>query len=84
MTGDKNFISVEDPVKRTWQRQNEWRDEEVQEWEVENQGQSQHQKDLTMGESNPEVTEGKRLLSLNHIGLDQAQSPYEKSGNIRS
>ena len=41
-------------------------------------------KDLTMGESDPEVMEGKRLLSLNHIGLDQAPLPYEKSGNIRS
>ena len=72
MTGDKNFISVKDLVKKTWQRQNKWQDKEVQEQEVENQGQSQHQKDLTMGQSDPEVTEGKRLLSLNHIGLDQA------------
>ena len=47
-------------------------------------GQTQHQKDLTMGESDPEVTKGKRLLSLNHIGLGQAQLPYEKSENIGS
>ena len=84
MTGGKNFISVKDLVKKTWQRQNKWQDKEVQEWEVENQGQSQHRQDLTMGESGPEVREGKRLLSLNHIGLDQAQSRYEKSGGIRS
>ena len=37
---------------------------------------------LTMGESGPEVREGKRLPSLNHIGLDQAQSPYKKLGGI--
>ena len=44
LTGDKNFISVKDLVKKTWQRQNEWQDDEVQEWEVENWGQSQHRK----------------------------------------
>ena len=56
----------------------------MQEWEVENRGQDQNRQDLTMGESGPEIREGKRLLSLNHIGLDQAQSPYKKSGGIRS
>ena len=84
MTGGKNFISVKDLVKKAWRTQNEWQDEEVQEWEVENWGQSQHQQDLIMGESSPDIREGKRLLSLNHIGLDQAQSPYKKSGSTRS